>query len=297
MQLQALLIDSWRQLRRERAAWAAGLLGAAGNLLLSLWLRQAARPELWQEPLRLWWERQQIPVAQLLLWGGGALLLFLLAWLLALLSEGTLIAVAAGQARPWRQARRWLLRLVAIDTLVFLPLLLVSILALVVLVGLLAGSTLAGLQSAEPRTLLLGGWSLALLCMTPLMLLIIPLALLTLLVRLLAFRAAALEERGARLALQRAWSLIRAAPGSAALSALLLWGIAYTAGAALSALFLTLNLATALPGVALPRFASPVLLLQLLLSLVEWAPRAALFAFLGLGWTHAYQLMATQESA
>jgi len=297
VQLQALLADSWRQLRRERAAWAAGLFGVAGNLLLGLWLRQAARPELWREPLRLWWERQQIPVAQLLFWGGGALLLFLLAWLLALVGEGTLIAIAAGMERPWRQARRWLLRLVVIDTLVFLPLLVVLMTALVVLVALLTGSTLAALESADPRAALLGGWSLALLCVTPLMLLLIPLALLTLVVRLLAFRAATLEERGPRPALRRAWALVRGASGSAALAALLLWGIAYTAGAALSAVFLTANLVIALPGVAASRFARPHLLLQLLLALVEWAPRAALFAFLGLGWTHAYRQMAAQESA
>jgi len=297
VQLQALLADSWRQLRRERAAWAAGLLGAAGNLLLGLWLRQAARPELWQEPLRLWWEHQQIPVAQLLFWGGGALLLFLFAWLLALVGEGTLIAISAGKERPWRQAWRWLPRLIAIDALVFVPLLVASVTALVVLIALLTGSTLAALESADPRATLLGGWSLTLLCVTPLMLLLIPLALLTLLVRLLAFRAAALEESGARPALRRAWALVRGAPGSAALAALLLWGIAYTAGAALSAVFLSVNLATALPGVAAPRFAGPALVLQLLLALVEWAPRAALFAFLGLGWTHAYRKMAVQESA
>ncbi len=297
MQLQALLAASWRQLRRERAAWAAGLLGAAGNLLLGHWLRQAARPQPWQEPLRLWRERQQIPVARLSLWGGGALLLVLVAWLLALVGEGTLIAIAGGKERPWRQGRRWLLRLIAVDTLVFLPLLLLSIVALVVLIGLLAGSILAALESAEPRATLLGGWSITLLCLTPLLLLLIPLALLTLLVRLLAFRAAALEEWGARPALRRAWTLVRAAPGSAALGALLLWGIAYTAGAAVSAVFLTLSFAAALPGVAAPRFAGPALLLQLLLALVEWPLRAAIFALLGLGWTHAYRQLAAQESA
>lgn len=289
MQLQALLATSWRQLRQERAAWAAGLLGAAGNLLLGLWLRWAARPALWQEPLRLWWERQQIPVGQLLLWGGGALLLFLLAWLLALQGEGTLMAIAAGRERPWQQGRRWLIRLAAIDTLVFLPLLLVSIAALAVLVALLAGSTLVALESAEPRAVLLGGWGVALLCVTPLMLLLIPLALLTLLVRLLAFRIAALEVPGARAALRRAWSLVRAGPGAVALTGLLLWGIAYTAGAALSAVSLTANLVTTLPGVAASPAAGWLLLPQLLLTLVEWPFRAALFAFLGLGWTNGYR--------
>ena len=267
MQLQALLADSWRQLRRERAAWAAGLFGVAGNLLLGLWLRQAARPELWREPLRLWWERQQIPVAQLLFWGGGALLLFLLAWLLALVGEGTLIAIAAGKERPWRQARRWLLRLVVIDTLVFLPLLVVLMTALVVLVALLTGSTLAALESADPRAALLGGGSLALLCVTPLMLLLIPLALLTLVVRLLAFRAATLAERGPRppCAGPGPWS---GCAGQRRLAALLLWGIAYTA-LRWRAVFLTANLVIALPGVAASRFARPHLLLQLLLALVN----------------------------
>lgn len=297
MQPQALLADGWRQLRQERAAWAAGLLGAAGNLLLGLWLRQAARPTLWQEPLRLWWERQQIPVVQLLLWGGGALLLFLLAWLLALLGEGTLIAIAARRERPWRQGRRWLLRLVTIDTLVFLPLLLISLVALVVLVTLLAGSTLLALESAEPRAVLLGGWGLALLCLAPLLLLLIPLALLTLLVRLLAFRVAALEALGARSALRRAWSLVRARAGGAALSALLLWGIAYTVGAALSLLFLAINSAALLPAMAAGRSAGEFLLRPVLLAVVEWPFRAALFAFLGLGWTHAYRQLSAEAPA
>lgn len=297
MQLQALLATSWRQLRQERATWTAGLLGAAGNLLLGLWLRWAARPALWQEPLHLWWERQQVPVAQLLLWGGGALLLFLLAWLPALLGEGTLIAVAAGRERPWRQGRRWLIRLVAIDTLVFLPLLLVSITALAVLVALLAGSTLVALESAEPRAVLLAGWGVALLCVTPLMLLLIPLALLTLLVRLLAFRVAALEAPGARAALQRAWKLARARPGAVALTGFLLWGIGYTVGAALSAIFLTVNLVTTLPGMAASQAAGWLLLLQLLMTLVEWPLRAALFAFLGLGWTNGYRQLVGEEPA
>jgi hypothetical protein len=252
---------------------------------------------LWQEPLRLWWERQELPVRPLLFWGGGALLLFLLAWLLALQAEGTLVAVAAARLRPWQQARRWLLRLVAIDALVFLPLLLASIAALALLISLLAGTTFVALDSAEPRPILLGGWGLALLCITPLMLLLFPLALLTLLVRRFAFRAAALEELGPRSALRRAWSLIRAAPGGAALSALLLWGLAFTAGPALSALFLALDFVAALPLTAASRSAGWVLLPAILLALVEWPFRAALFAFLGLGWTHAYRQLASETAA
>jgi hypothetical protein len=289
MHAQALLAETWRQLRRERPAWVAGLLGVAGNLLLGLWLRQAARPDLWREPLQRWWESQQIPVAPLLFWGGGALLLFLLGWLLSLQAEGTLIAVARGRKRPWRKGRRWLLRLIGIDTLVFLPLLLASIAALILIAGLLSGSTLVALRSPEPRAMLLGGWGLTLLCLIPLLLLLLPVALLTLVVRRLAFRATTQEELGPRQALGRAWSVVRSAPGATAISALLLWGIAYTASTALSAIFLLLHVAATVPHLATSRFAGWTAPLQVALALLEWAPRAALFAFAGLGWTHAYR--------
>lgn len=297
MQPQALLAATWQQLRRERTVWTAGLLGAAGNLLLGFWLRQAARPSLWREPLRLWWESQVIPVAPLLLWGGGAVLLALLAWLLALRAEGALIAVVLGSQEPWRQGRRWLVRFVAIDTIVFLPLLLLGLAVLFILSLFLVASVIVALRSAEPRAMLLGGWGVTTLCVTPLAVLLLPLGLLTLLLRLLAFRAVAAEGLGARSALRRAWFVVRGAPGATALSMLLLWGLAYITGTLLSTVFILLHLATAVPELVVPAAGQPALLLQGGLALLEWAPRAALFAFLGLGWTHAYGRLADSEAA
>ncbi len=297
MQPQALLALTWQQLHRERAAWAAGLLGAGGNILLAFWLRQAARPALWREPLRLWWESQIVPVGPLLLWGGGAVLLSLLAWLLALRGEAALVAVGLGRAQPWREGRRWLVSFVAVDTLVFLPLLLLSLAVLALLILLLGASLAAGLRSPDPRTALLAGWAITLLCVSPLALLSLPLAMATLLLRALAFRAVAAEGLAARAALRRAWSLLRRVPGAAALSALLLWGLAYAAGTALTTAFVLLHLASAVPELAAPGIAGAALALQLALALLEWVPRAVLFAFLGLGWTHAYHQLAARAAA
>jgi hypothetical protein len=297
MQPQALLAATWQQLRRERTVWTAGLLGAAGNLLLGFWLRQAARPALWREPLRLWWESQVIPVVPLLLWGGGAVLLAVMAWLLALRAEGTLIAVVLGSQEPWRQGRRWLVRFVAIDTLVFLPLLLLGILVLFLSSLLLVASVIAALRSAQPRAMLLGGWGVTALCVTPLVVLLLTVGLVTLLLRLLAFRAVAAEGLGARSALRRAWSVVRSAPGATALTMLLLWGLAYLSGTLLGTIVILLHLATAVPELAVPAAGRSAALLQGGLALLEWVPRAALFAFLGLGWTHAYLRLADGEAA
>jgi hypothetical protein len=292
VQPQAILASTWQQLRRGCAVWAAGLLGAAGNVLLAFWLRQAARPALWRDPLQLWWEAQVIPIRPLLLWGGCAVLLSLLAWLFALRAEGVLTAVGLGLAQPWRAARRWLVSFVAVDTIVFLPLLLLALAVLALLVVLLGASLVAGLRSPDPRTALLGGWGITALCVTPLLLLTVPLTMVTLLLRVLAFRAVAAEGLGARPALRRAWSLIGQAPGGAALSALLLWGLAYVAGTALTTVFVLAHLASAVSELAAPRTANLTLLLQAALALLEWAPRAVLFAFLGLGWTYAYRQLA-----
>lgn len=297
MQPQALLAATWQQLRHTRGAWVAGFLGAAGNLLLGFWLRQAARPALWREPLHLWWESQVIPVAPLLLWGGGAVLLALLAWMLALHGEGALIALALPRPQPWRQARRWFVRFVAIDTLVFLPLLLLALILLALLISLLAASLVVALRSGEPVAILLGGGGLTALCMTPALFSFLPLGLLTMLLRVLAFRAVAAEELGARPALRRAWSAVSSAPGSTALAVLVLWGLAYGASTVLSTVFLLLHFATALPEVALVQVGGWALILQIGLALLEWAPRAGLFAFLGLGWTHAYRDLVASEVA
>ncbi|MDT8304597.1 MAG: hypothetical protein RRC07_01570 [Anaerolineae bacterium] len=297
MQPQALLAVTWRQLRDTRAAWAAGLLGAAGNVLLGFWLRQAARPALWREPLRLWWESQTIPVTPLLLWGGGAVLLALLAWLLALHGEAALIATALDKPQPWREARQWIVRFVAIDTLVFLPLLMLGLIVLALLIILLAASLVVALRSDEPRAILLGAGGLAMLCSTSVLVLLLPLGMFTVLFRLLAFRAVGVEGLGARPALRRAWAVVRQSPGSTALAAVVLWGLAYGASIVLSTVFLLLHFATALPEAAIVEAGRLTRVLQIGLALLEWAPRAALFAFLGLGWTHAYRQLARNEVA
>lgn len=296
MQPQALLALTWRQLRRERAARTAGLLGAGGNILLGLWLRQAARPALWRDPLRLWWEARVFPVGPLLLWGGGAVVLALLAWLFAIRAEGALAAVGLDMAQPWHAGRQWLVSFVAIDTLVFLPLFLLALTVLGLLIVLLGASLVAGLRSADPRATLLEGWGITALCVAPFALLTLPLAMATLLLRVLAFRAVAAEGLGARPALRHAWSLIRRAPGPAALSVLLLYGLAYVAGTGLTTVFVLVHLASAVPELAEPRTAN-LALLQAILALLEWAPRALLFAFLGLGWTHAYRQLAARAAA
>jgi hypothetical protein len=180
-------------------------------------------------------------------------------------------------------------RLLAIDTLVFLPLfLLILAVALLLLLSVTAAALLAARNASFERLMLfLGGTGL--LCLLPLTVLSVPVALLSNLLRVLAFRAAIIEEVGARESVRRAWRVLRAQPGSVLLVAVLLWVFVSVVGALLALLVLPFELAPPARA-SLAQLLSPggVWLVFLLASLVDLVPRAVVFNFTTVAWTTAY---------
>lgn len=211
----------------SRIMLGARLAGASTNAVT--WL---TRPEL-LSPL---YDVEPSKVRAWLLWGTVAfLLLFLALWLLAMVAEGAQIRAVMllqeGQAvtmwQALRDVRRFLGRFVGIDTLIFLPLFLLSLLILVFVMSILIGFVALSM-SGTSVAFLSGLLAIAMICLVPLLCLILPSGLLTFLFRTLAFRATVLRNSGVRDSIRHTWRVIKSNAGSLSVLVVLLWGLRFS---------------------------------------------------------------------
>lgn len=168
----------------------------------------------------------------------GIFFVFVLIWILATLGEISLIRGVAdyddGRSRSLgellSEGTKLLVRIIAIDTVIFLPLFLILLLQLLIAAGGLIGGILFLSQPGStpddflPAAVIIG---LILLFLT---VLLIPVIVLTMMFRVVAFRSAILEDLRTRPSIRRAWTLIQAKLSHIIIVALLLYAISYAIG-------------------------------------------------------------------
>lgn len=216
MAYDQLLSDSWQLIRRYKFLFWLGMLvvawGRLGEAYLRLgWPQRLARPQD-----LLTWDGTLPPWRTIAIWTAALFTAVLLTWLVGVIAEGGLITTAAqldgepvtGLRQALGSGWRLLGRLVAVDTILLLPLFLLSLLLLLLPAGTLAGSALRleGGATAVEVLLMLGSGLLITLLLTALAL---PVVLLTMLLRVLAFRAIAVTGLGVRAAVRRAAGMLR----------------------------------------------------------------------------------------
>jgi hypothetical protein len=215
------------------------------------------------------------------------------AWLLNLISESRLI-VGAHHFTPTvtshsddlpRDEYDIFITLVALDTLLFLPLFLLVMLILLVLLGIVLSILILAISGGEIQNLVAVG-GIGLLCLIPVFLLISPVQLLMRVFRTLTFRHAILQGRNARQSLREVWQLFRQQTGPLLLLILLLIGGNFIVQALLGALFGSLSLAV--------QTISTGLLGNLAVRSIQLAQivvGSGLFVLVSAAWTIGYEKM------
>lgn len=303
-----ILREAAHLLWQRRLLWGLGVLAVVGSGLVGAGVRLLFQPVNVLSSDRLPRLLISQPPAPLLVGlATGAFLLFVLLWLLALWAEGSLIwavgspgagqSVRAGEAL--RAGWRLLFPFVALDTLLFFPLFLLLLVAMVVISVILVGLIWQIGGGGQIDSALGSGVLAAGICLLPLLCLMLPVTAVTYLLRTLALRVVALEGRGARAGVRRAWALLRHFPGSVLIMAMLLGGVGYAVSLLLGLLVLPVQGVVLAPGLlawlaggeppggalALP------LLLGGLVALMEISVRAGVHAFSSTGWTVTYRAL------
>lgn len=145
----------------------------------------------------------------------GLTAVLLVVWFVTTLAETGLILII-GRAQTdqpplsplalLRQMRRLLLRLIAIDTLLFFPLFVVLLTAELIVLGGMAYILFSGTFDLQA---IAGPLALSLLCTVSLLCLAVPIGMLTLLFRIVAFRVAAIDDRPTKGSIRHAWQLLK----------------------------------------------------------------------------------------
>ncbi len=145
----------------------------------------------------------------------GLTAVLLVVWFVTTLAEAGLILII-GRAQTGqtplsplallREMRRLLLRLIAIDTLLFFPLFIVLLTAELIVLGGMAYILFSGTLNLQA---IAGPLALSLLCTVSLLCLAVPIGLLTLLFRLVAFRVAAVDDRHTKSSIRYAGHLLK----------------------------------------------------------------------------------------
>jgi hypothetical protein len=241
-----LFLQSWRWSWRTRGIWLLGILASLGSLvatLFRLWLTTTLAGRL--PDLQMWLAQPDTLYPWLDPWLarvdswliGGLILLFVIflgIWLVMAIAEGGLIVAVlqlkAGQQPSIGQAlqagRGLLARFVGIDTILFFPLFLLALLAMLLALGTSVGVTILSLNSAttESAMRLLTAASI---CLTPLLCLLLPASVLTALFRTVAFRDIVIRRAGVRDSIRHAWIVMRRHLGLLLLLFAMLWGMSY----------------------------------------------------------------------
>lgn len=219
------------QVRHNPWLWVLGLIYVLPGFVLGQLLTPAAsfQPEAWltqlQEPgidFAAEFEAVILPVLEAVSDFGrvtgfvvGLTAVLLIVWFVTILAEAGLILIVGRAATdqpplPLRdllqEMRRLLLRLIAIDTLLFLPLFLVLLTAELVVLAALASILFGGTFDLQAVA---GPLALSLLCFVSLLLLALPVGLATLLFRFIAFRVAAVSDQKTKASIRGAWQLLK----------------------------------------------------------------------------------------
>ncbi len=210
----------WEIVWGHKYLWLFGFLASAGNHLLGVVWRLADFERLAAPISFAQFEETLEKISQpaTLVAGNAAFLaFFILIWLLNLFAEGGLIAavkrIERSESHSFQLAiqdgARWLTMLIKVDTLVFLPL---FVLTLAILGGLLAALALFGFGVFQGWELpgLLAPLMAGLLCLAPLIILLVPLSWLTTTARTLLFRQTIGAESGVRMAMRHSKKQIHA---------------------------------------------------------------------------------------
>ncbi len=205
-------------------------------------------PTSFVEPIAEFFINPNLP----LVLGGtiGVFFLFIGIWLLTTIGEVSLIRGVADfdddQPRSlgdlFSVGIKLLARIIAIDTVIFLPLFLILLVQLLTIGGgMIAAIQFIARPGNAPDDLLPIGVIVGLVLLF-LTLLSIPVTILTFMLRLIAFRSAVLEDLPTRPSIRRGWTLIRAKLGEIIIVALLLYAVSYAVGMITSLLVLPFSL-------------------------------------------------------
>jgi hypothetical protein len=302
----ALVVDAAATVLRRRQLWALGFLAwlpailgglglqltlpATGRWLAELKAASAGLPETGGQLNRF------ILVVVLVMAAG------LVTWLVSLLGEASLIwAVHSTQGDRelglgpiTLEARAFMARMIAVDTILFLPLFLLALGAATVFTGTLV-ATVAAANTAGSLERMLAILGLGSLTAGLLLCLMLPVAVLIGLGRWLAFRAVVMDGRGARRALRDAWLRPRGRWLDVGIVAVLTWGLRYvlTLPYRLAALIMALltagiTLPAAFPGGSQPGLSPLVAAAGWIVALLGAVAGSAVHAFISTIWTMAY---------
>lgn len=211
---------SWR----HKSLWLWAGLGSAGTFLPWLLPLPTFDPASWSQ-----WSAQFARPIPLLVGSLVTVAVVGLLWLLNLLAEAALIAAVhqiqtGGSARLWQlwqTVRHFFLSLVAVDALVWLPALFLSLLLLFGLL-LLLGFLWTNINQLSQI------WStiaIFLLCLSPLVILLLPILWLSGIVRTIAFRFVVGQGVGAKESVRRVGQLCRHHFGQLLIATLLIEGL------------------------------------------------------------------------
>jgi hypothetical protein len=259
MSANEILSRAARLLIHNRLFWPLGFLTAIGGLcyglvprLLGLKLAGSdvmAPAAILAPAFEDWVRRPSGPIlAGVILLLGG-----LVFWLIAAAAEGGIIRATAlmelGQdvsfSQAWAGGRSVLMRFVAIDTILFLPLFAVMLAAMLLSSAGFFGTILVNLQRSPTLEDMLKGLGLTAAITLPLICFLLPVGLLTYFMRLFAFREAALAQTATGESIRNGWHFLRDHASAAAGLAILLYAIRYLVRMLLS----TVTVPLAVPGV------------------------------------------------
>jgi hypothetical protein len=309
MNISDLFVRAWRFTWGHKMLWILGLFSGLTGLAIDFLLRIPARWLISTTSIEELLDGLATQSGQIFLLAsliGGTIALFILGiliWLIGAAAEGGIIysisRLEVGRTvsfrHAWRAGFGYIGRLIAIDTIIFLPLFVLLMLGLLLASGAMFGAVIMAAEPANDVSSILtlltaiGGGVLALLCLAA------PIAIFTFLLRFLAFRAAIVEDLAARESISRAWKIMRANPGSVLALALLLWVLGYLVGlpaglADLSAMAFSL-LPELFPSLQMDLLLSAETILSIIstiLSILAILIGAVISAFSITTWTLAY---------
>jgi hypothetical protein len=260
MDYSAVLKNSGRTLWRYRMLWLLGLLLISANLpslvITHLYMRfvlsfpnrifTAVEPDDLFQPILDVILNPTVVIAAIL----GLFFVFALVWIISTIGETALIKSVSdyrdGRSHAFGEMLsygvRLLARIIAIDTVLFLPLFLIVLFMLLAVGGGLIGSISTLTQpGATPDDLGSIGLVVGLVVML-LIILAVPVTLVTMLFRTVAIRSAIIEDLPTRPSIRRAWALIRSKIGQIIILVLLLYAVSYAIGMVTSVIIMPVGM-------------------------------------------------------
>ncbi len=311
MDFGRFLTTSWQITWRHKFLWLFGLLLSLEAISNSL-IRLTVGPDILtrlNHSLEQWLTQPEQLVGQVDQWlqhisegllsnAFTILLALLLIWFivtlaLAIIISTTLSTQVEFPAR-WgtviKQGKGLLLRFIALDTLIYLPLFLALLLIMIIFASTIIGTAMTAWQPEATTATMLTPLLIGGLCLLPLACLLIPLSLLTALFRTLALRATAVYPTTIRQTISHTWATLKSHTADILILGLLLWG-----------LHMLINLILRLPiGFFYPQVTATAPPRQIAMFLFEGVIlliQAITKTFTAVTWTVAYQTLAKQQPA